>query len=441
MTSRSRKGIATRAVGGDVAHAGAVNMPVQRSSAFAFDSLAALDARASAAAGRLTTSASATRRCMRAKSVANLDGAARAPLFPSGMAAISSLFLARLGAGDHVIALRQLYGGTIALLRWGEQRFGWQVDYVDARTPEVWERAFRRETRLFHVESPTNPTLCVVDLAHAAELAHRHGAWLTVDNTVATAAGQRPLEQGADAVAYSATKSMGGHSDLLAGAVSGPAANLEPVYLARKVFGPMPDPDVASRLERVSRRCRCRRGEPERAGARGPPREHHPAVERVFYPGSSAIRACAWRSGRCTSASARWMSIDVRGGAPRRRGVRERARTGALPAASLGAWNRSASIPARMSHVQLDAAGLRRPGSPTGWSGLSSPGRGRSRSLADLESGAPRAAAVRAVALSSAFRCAVPRPSRLSVPALNRRVRVLISCAAWTHDPEEEFDP
>src|SRR5205809_917428 len=83
------------------------------------------------------------------------------------------------------------------------------------------ERAFRANTRIFHVESPTNPTLCLVDLAHAASLAHRHRVLLTVDNTVASPLGQHPLAHGADLVMHSATKSIGGHGDLLAGAVLG----------------------------------------------------------------------------------------------------------------------------------------------------------------------------------------------------------------------------
>src|SRR5439155_21703238 len=126
----------------------------------------------------------------------------------------------------------------------------WRYDLVDAREPAAWERAFRPETRLFHVETPTNPTLEVVDLTQAASLAHRRGALLTVDNTFASPLGQHPLALGADLVLYSATKSIGGHGDLLAGAVTGPWARLEPVWKARKVFGAVPDPQLAWLIER-----------------------------------------------------------------------------------------------------------------------------------------------------------------------------------------------
>src|SRR5262249_16353881 len=147
-----------------------------------------------------------------------------------GVAAIASAMLANLKAGDHVIAMHQSYGGTHDLVRWGAERFGWMVDLVDARDPDGWERVFRTETRLLHIESPTNPTPCVVDIARAAELAHRHRALLSVDNTFASPVGQQPLAMGADLVLYSATKSIGGHGDLLAGAALGSAERLEPLW-------------------------------------------------------------------------------------------------------------------------------------------------------------------------------------------------------------------
>src|SRR5207244_12597107 len=143
--------------------------------------------------------------------LAHLEGAETAILFPSGMAAISALFLSRLGAGDHIGALHPSYGGTRALLHWGAARLGWSYDLVDGAAPETWAAAFRPATKLFHVESPTNPTLCVVDLGRAAAVARARGVPLSVDNTFASPVGQQPLRLGADVVAYSATKSIGGH--------------------------------------------------------------------------------------------------------------------------------------------------------------------------------------------------------------------------------------
>ncbi|MGH7730469.1 MAG: trans-sulfuration enzyme family protein, partial [Candidatus Eiseniibacteriota bacterium] len=249
---RPARGVRTRAVHGvdPIAH-GPSSTPIVHSATFSFPSLAAMDAeqeRGAAGAyyqrvGHPTLHAAEQR-------LAGLEGAEAALLFSSGVAALAAMFLAHLRSGEHIIALHQCYGGTHDLVHWGADRFGWGVDLADARDPAGWERLFRRETRILHIESPTNPTLCVVDIERAATLAHAHGALLTVDNTFASPIGQKPLALGADLVMYSATKSIGGHSDLLAGAVVGAAAALAPVWKARKVFGPVPDPALAWQVER-----------------------------------------------------------------------------------------------------------------------------------------------------------------------------------------------
>src|SRR5438034_2582866 len=238
---RPARGVRTRAVHGTHAEApGPMSTPIVHSATFSFPSLAAMNAeqdRGPAGAyyhrvGHPTLHACEER-------LAGIEGAEAGLLFSSGVAALAGMFLALLKSGDHAVALHQSYGGTHDLLHWGVERFGWRVDFVDAREPGAWERAFRPETRLFHVESPTNPTLCIVDLERAARLAHAHGARLTVDNTFASPVGQKALILGADLVMYSATKSIGGHADLLAGAVLGSAQALEPVWKVRKVFGPV----------------------------------------------------------------------------------------------------------------------------------------------------------------------------------------------------------
>jgi cystathionine gamma-synthase len=218
--------------------------------------------------------------------LAGLEEAPSALLFTSGMAATTAAFFGHLRAGDHIVTLRQAYGGTLELLRWASERVGWVATAVDARAPETWDAAFRPATRIFHVESPTNPTLCVVDLRHAADLAHRHGALLTVDNTFASPLGQHPLEHGADLVIYSATKSIGGHSDLLAGAVLGSSEVLDPVWTMRHIFGAVPDPSTAWLIER-SLKTLALRVAAANANALELARrlERHPAVGRVLYPG------------------------------------------------------------------------------------------------------------------------------------------------------------
>jgi len=182
------RGPSTRAVHGATdAPGGAMSTPIQHSSTFAFPSLEAMDAAQAlgpAGAYYQRLGHPTLRACE--ERLAALEEAEMALLFPSGMAAISAAFLAHVKAGDHIVALAQTYGGTRVMLEWGAARLGWSFDLVDAREPGSWERAFRANTRIFHVESPTNPVLCVVDLAAAAQLAHRHGALLAVDNTVAS---------------------------------------------------------------------------------------------------------------------------------------------------------------------------------------------------------------------------------------------------------------
>jgi len=137
--------------------------------------------------------------------------------FSSGMAATHALLTAHCSAGDHVLLPQDLYGGTYRLVDKVLARFGLEYDMVDQTDVNALERAVRAETRLIWVETPTNPLLNVVDIAAVVE--RKHGAVVAVDNTFATPIIQRPLELGADAVVHSATKYLGGHSDVVGGAV------------------------------------------------------------------------------------------------------------------------------------------------------------------------------------------------------------------------------
>lgn len=327
--------------------------------------------------------------------LAALEESETALLFSSGMAAISSVFLARLKTGDHVVALRQSYGGTFGLLEWGAQRFGWSFDLVDARHPETWEAAFRRETRLFCLETPTNPTLCVTDLAFAAQLAHRHGAWLAVDNTVASPIGQHPLAFGAEVVMYSATKSIGGHGDLMAGAVMGAAEVLEPVWEARKVFGPVPDPALAWQIERSLKTLPLRvRAANENALELAVRLEAHPAVGQVFYPGLIHHPGHEVARRQMRLGFGPLLAIDVKGGAPAAAEFMNALQLVRL-APSLGGVESLASVPAQTSHVQLDARGRAEAGIPEGCVRLSIGIEDDTDLWADLDQALHKAAAVR----------------------------------------------
>jgi len=153
------------------------------------------------------------------RALASLEGGRHCFSFASGLAAETTLLLARLKPGDHVVLGDDVYGGTYRLLAKVLSEWGLEFDTADLTDGDAMRKAIREETRAVWVESPTNPLMKVIDIADAAEAAHEAGAWCVVDNTFATPYLQRPLELGADAVVHSVTKYMGGHSDLIGGAV------------------------------------------------------------------------------------------------------------------------------------------------------------------------------------------------------------------------------
>ncbi len=157
-----------------------------------------------------------------AAAVAELEGAEAGYGFASGMAAIFTTLTALVGAGDRIVASRALYGSTQSVIGSGLRRFGVEVDFVDPTDPQAVEAALgERPARVLYVETIANPTTIVADVPRLAELAHRSGATVVVDNTFASPYVFRPFEHGADLVIESATKWIGGHSDVLAGFVAG----------------------------------------------------------------------------------------------------------------------------------------------------------------------------------------------------------------------------
>ncbi len=358
----------TRAVhGAHARQAGAVSTPIVHSATFSFADLDALDAeqgKGAAGAYYQRVGHPTLRACE--ERLAALEGAEEALLFSSGMAALSAMFMAYLAAGDHVVALHQCYGGTHGLLQWGALRLGWNCTLVDARDSAAWEAAFTPRTRVFHVESPTNPTLQLVDVAAAAALAHARGARLTLDNTIASPIGQHALPLGADAVMYSATKSIGGHSDLLAGVVLGSRAAMEPVHRARTVFGAVPGPEVAWQIER-SLKTLVLRVEAANAAALviAERLTAHPGVARVFHPGLAGHPRHDLAVRQMRHGFGPLLSFEVKGGAPMAERVVQALRLVRF-APSLGGVESLATLPAHTSHVQLGPEGRARAGIPEG---------------------------------------------------------------------------
>lgn len=217
--------------------------------------------------------------------LAALEGAEACVVTGSGMAAIAMALLSCTAAGDRVVAARALYGGTLGLLHAELPRLGIETVYVDF-TGDDWPAAVRPGVRAVIVEVPTNPLLRVIDIAAVAEAAHRAGALLIVDSTFATPAHFRPLEHGADLVVHSATKYLGGHSDVTGGAVLGSAERVAAVRQRARLFGTAPDPFAAWLIERGTKTLAVRMERHSRNGqAVAEWCERHPQVKRVHYPG------------------------------------------------------------------------------------------------------------------------------------------------------------
>ena len=175
--------------------------------------------------------------------LASLEGSSYAYAFSSGLAAESSLLLSLLHQGDHIIAFYDIYGGTQRLFNDILTQYGFEITYVDATEPENVAEAIRENTRLVWIESPSNPFLRLCDIQAIADIAHKRDVLLVVDNTFLSPYFQRPLELGADVVSYSATKYLGGHSDVLAGALTTNNKQIaDRIYLQQNATGTVLSP-------------------------------------------------------------------------------------------------------------------------------------------------------------------------------------------------------
>lgn len=220
------------------------------------------------------------------EAVAALEGGEAALVTGSGMGAITLVFLGLLNSGDHVVSQKTHYVGTMkALQRW-LPHYGIETTFVEQTDLDAFEAALRPNTRLIYVETPTNPTLTLTDLGGIAALAHDRGITTCVDNTFATPINQRPLEHGFDLVVHSATKYLGGHSDVTAGLVVGDRERIQMLWQALIVFGMISHPFEAWLLARGLQTLPFRVAQHNaNAGALAEFLESHSGVERVHYPG------------------------------------------------------------------------------------------------------------------------------------------------------------
>jgi len=283
-------GMATRCIhAGDTLDAkGAIHTPLYNHSTFAFrDTQAVLDVVEGRTVGSLYTryGLNPTIRSTEEK-LASIEGGEQAWVFSSGMAAEAATFLAYCKAGDHIVCIGDVYGGTYELLASNLPAVGISTTFLLGSELDRLEAAIGDKTRIVFFETPTNPNMEIFDIAAISAIAKRRGALTVVDSTFATPVNQNPLEHGADLVIHSTTKYLGGHSDLTGGAVIGSAALLEPIGVWRKNLGQMMAPEVAFLLARSLRTLVIRvHAHNVSAATLAAQLAKHPRIERVNYPG------------------------------------------------------------------------------------------------------------------------------------------------------------
>lgn len=223
--------------------------------------------------------------------LARLEQAEAALAVASGMAAVFLVLFTFLKKGDHVIAQRTLYPTTTKLISTRLPMFGVEATLVDQLDTSQFEAAIQPNTRLIYVESPANPTLTLTDLEAVASLAKAHGLMSVVDNTFATPYNQRPLTLGIDIVLHSATKYLGGHSDVVAGIVASDNDRIGELWRNHIILGAVLHPFEAWLLQRGLRTFAMRMARHnENAIAVSRFLEEHPAVREVYYPGLASHR-------------------------------------------------------------------------------------------------------------------------------------------------------
>ena len=361
LAADAQWGDATRAIhAGESNHGvgGPVATPIVRSSTFTFSNTAEMKrwAEGKSKAYIYTRYGNPTLTVAETK-LAQLERAEAAVVAASGMAAISSALLGVLGSGDELIATRQLYGGSYRLLRDVFPRLGIKVHHVETDLEGV-DRLVTPSTKALYIETPTNPTLRVVDVRKAAALARKHKLVSLIDNTFASPALQKPVEMGFDLVLHSATKYLAGHSDLIGGAVVGRA---DLVGKARQMviyLGGSMDPEGAFLLIRGMKSLGVRvRQQCANAMAVAKFLAKHPKVARVHYPGLASHPDHKLSARQMDGGFGGMLAFDMKGGVAAARRVCDRVRVFLL-AASLGGVESLVVLPIYTSHYKMSAAEL-----------------------------------------------------------------------------------
>ena len=221
-----------------------------------------------------------------AKKIAALEQSEAALIFGSGMAAVSTAMLAFLSAGDHVVLQKTLYGGTYNFVVEELERFGIAYTFTKGLAPNDFEAALQDNTKVIYIETPSNPLLTITDLKAVGTMAKKAGIVSMIDNTFASPVNQNPADFGIDVIIHSATKYMGGHSDICAGAVAASQAHIDQVFRLAKNFGGSLSDYTVWLLERSIKTMGIRvKAQNENAMKMATYLEEHPEVSKVYYPG------------------------------------------------------------------------------------------------------------------------------------------------------------
>ncbi len=295
VRKRAKQGPSTRAIhaGEDRSrYADSITTPIVQTSTYAFKDSQEIEAYTKGGKERFEygrygnpTETVAQRR------LAALEGAEDCVLFASGMSAITTTILALVHSGDHIVITDDAYKKTLEFCSAYLQRFGVGCTIVPFGQYARLERAIRPKTRFIFSESPTNPYLNIFDLERLRQIARRHKVLTVIDSTFATPLNQRPLEWGVDLVMHSGTKYLGGHNDILAGAVLGRSELVEEIRALHKALGGVIDPHCCYLLLRGLKTFAIRVETQNRTAQRVAEfLEGHPCVKRVYYPGLKSHR-------------------------------------------------------------------------------------------------------------------------------------------------------
>lgn len=220
------------------------------------------------------------------KKVAALEHAEAALIFGSGMAAVSTSLFAFLKAGDHVVLQQTLYGGTYNLVNEEFSKYGIEYSFTEGWKAEAFESQIKENTKVIYIETPSNPLLTITDLESIATIAKKHGLISMIDNTFASPVNQNPIDFGIDIVIHSATKYMGGHSDICAGAVASTAENMERIFHLAKNFGGSLSDYTVWLLERSMKTMGIRvKAQNENALTMAYFLQENKEIDKVYYPG------------------------------------------------------------------------------------------------------------------------------------------------------------